>query len=126
MRPFKQMLLKLLSERGWELISRDSDTDWWVEEHWLIRSVRENWGQELILSFLVDPQYDGHIKRQAIWAIGATEEVPQNRLSAERGIARMRLVKGQFRENLAAFVDRLGEHRRRTATGDPEAAAGEP
>jgi hypothetical protein len=56
MRPFKRQLLGLLSESGWELVSRDDDTNWWVEEHWLVRSVRENWGQELVLSFLVEPR----------------------------------------------------------------------
>jgi hypothetical protein len=45
MRPFKQMWLNLLSERGWQLASRDGDKDWWAEEHWLISSVRENWGR---------------------------------------------------------------------------------
>jgi hypothetical protein len=114
MRPFKQMLLNLLSDRGWELASQDADTDWWVEEHWLIRSVRENWGQELILSFLVDPQYEGHTKSMAIWAVGATAGVPQDRFAAERGLAFMRLVKGKFDENWRVFVDRLDEHRRRS------------
>jgi hypothetical protein len=33
-------------------------------------------GQELVLSFLVDPQYEGLDKSKAIWAIAATAEVP--------------------------------------------------
>jgi hypothetical protein len=57
MRPLKPMLLDL-SDRGWEPAAQDGDTDWWAEEHWLIRSVTENWGQELILSFLVAPDYE--------------------------------------------------------------------
>ncbi len=112
MRPFKQMLLDLLSDRGWELASQDGDTDWWVEEHWRIRSVRENWGQELILSFLVDPQYEGRIKSRAIWAIGATAQVPEDRLAVQRGIAFTRLVKGQLKECLRSLVGQLDEHRR--------------
>jgi hypothetical protein len=87
MRLFKQQLLDLLRDHGWELVSRDGDTDWWVEEHWLVRSVRENWGAELVLSFLVDPHYNGPKKSRAIWMIGATTEMPQDRLEAERGIA---------------------------------------
>jgi hypothetical protein len=113
MRPFKQQLLDLLRERGWDLVSRDSDTDWWAEEHWLIRSVRENWGQEIVLSFLVYPGYEGGIKRRAIWEVGATTEVPQDYLEAQAGIACMSLHKGKFNENLRAFVDQLDQHRRK-------------
>jgi hypothetical protein len=93
MRLFKQQLLDLLRDHGWELVSRDGDTDWWVEEHWLVRSVRENWGAKLVLSFLVDPHYNGPKKSRAIWMIGATTEMPQDRLEAERGIAlRCRII----------------------------------
>ena len=91
--PNKRLLLKLLTDRGWELVSRDANTGWWVEEHWLIRSVRENWGQELVLTFMVDPQYEGHDKGRAIWAISANMEVPQDRSSAGRGIALMPVTK---------------------------------
>jgi hypothetical protein len=107
------MLLDLLSDRGWELVSRDGDTDWWVEEHWLIRSARESWGQELTLSFLVAPDYEGHIKSRAIWAIGATVEKPEVRFAVERGIAFTPLVKGQFKKCLRSLVGQLDEHRHR-------------
>jgi hypothetical protein len=113
MRPLQQMLLDLLSERGWQLLAQDADTDWWVEEHWRIRSVRENWGQELTVSFLVDPQYEGLARSEAIWAIGATAGVPADRRTSEKGVAFVRLAKGKLDESLRAFAGQLDEHRRR-------------
>jgi hypothetical protein len=94
------------------VVSREGDTDRWVEEHWLVRSVRENWGLELVLSFLVNPHYEGQTKSREIWAIGATIEVPEDRLAAERGIALMQLAKGKFNEKLPKFVDELDRYRR--------------
>jgi hypothetical protein len=118
MTPNKQVLLKLLSEDGWELVSRDTDADWWAEEHWLIRSVRENWGTELVLTFLVDPQHEGHDKSRAIWAIGATMDVPTDRGSAEKGIALVPVATGRFNERLPAFIARLDQYRRAKSSTD--------
>src|SRR5262245_6101489 len=105
------MLLKLLGEHGWDLVSRDSDTDWWVEERWRIRAVRENWGEELIVSFLVEPQHEGRNKSAAVWAVAATADVARDRSDAERGIALVSVAKGKLKERLPVLVRRLDEHR---------------
>jgi hypothetical protein len=74
--------------------------------------VRESWGQELILSFLVAPDYEGRKKSRAIWAIGATAEKPKGRFAVERGIAFTPLVKGQLKACLRSLVSQLDDYRR--------------
>jgi hypothetical protein len=111
MQHYKQLLLKALDDDGWELESRDDDTEWWADEHWLIRSTRQNWGLELTLSFLVDPQYEGHEKEKAVWAIAANSGTPLGRLAAEKAVALMPMTRGKFDERLRAFVHSLNRHR---------------
>lgn len=50
MKLYKRLLLKKLGESGWDLISQDSDTDWWLEEAWTIKSIHNNWGFELLIN----------------------------------------------------------------------------
>lgn len=51
----RDQILARLADSGWERTGIDDDTDWWVDEHWTIRSVRQEYGLTLVMSFLVDP-----------------------------------------------------------------------
>ena len=56
---------------------------WWVDERWTLRSLRESWGLELVLSFLVDPAVEGERKKgRGIWAVAVTDGVPRDRFEA--------------------------------------------
>ncbi len=104
MKTYKEILLKKLANDGWELRLRNDHTDWWVDEHWKIKSVVHNWGMEIFIHFLVDPQYEGIKKSSAVWAISATHSMPRDRIEAEQGIALMALSKGKFDKNISEFV----------------------
>src|SRR5262245_27441616 len=85
---YKDQLLAGLISRGWEQVEVDEGgTDWWADEHWRIRSIREAYGLELILTFLVDPGFDRPRKKgQAIWAIGASADMPRDRQDVLEGV----------------------------------------
>ncbi len=113
MKHYKQLLLNKLTYTGWEIVSRDDHTDWWLEEYWKIRSIRQNWGYELLVLFLVDPVYEGNKKSQAVWAIGATKKMPPDRPIGSGCIIQMDLQKGKFDFKLSEFVKGINEHRDR-------------
>ena len=110
---YKEQLYASLLERGWEQIEVDEEgVDWWADEHWRIRSIRNRWGLELILTFLVDPMWDGpRRKGQGIWAIVATEQLPRERPDADKAIG-LCLYKRRFDAELAEFMNVLDTYRR--------------
>ncbi|MBL4798893.1 MAG: hypothetical protein JKY50_15865 [Oleispira sp.] len=110
MKYYKKLLLTKLSETGWEFIEEDADTDWWLESSWKIKSIKESYGLELYILFLVDPHYDGMNKSSAVWAVGAFQEIPTER-PMENGIAVMDMVKGKFDQKLTEFVGDINFYR---------------
>lgn len=110
MKYYKQLFLQELRDDGWELRERNDDCEWWLEEVWKIRSIKQHWGYEVFILFLVDPQYDGADKQRAVWAVAARTELPTQRPS-EGNIATADLQRGKFREQLRALVDAIGRHR---------------
>lgn len=59
MATYKDLLLKALMDNGWEQTEvNEEGIDWWGDEVWKIKSNRQQWGLELYLTFLVDPQWD--------------------------------------------------------------------
>ena len=112
MKHYKELLLKKLSDSGWVLTEQDNDTDWWLEESWKIKSTKESWGKEINILFLVDPQYEGTIKSQAVWAVMAAKEIPNDRpVDDDEGITQMDLAKGKFDVRLSSFVKSINEFR---------------
>ncbi|MBV1910609.1 MAG: hypothetical protein KUG78_15005 [Kangiellaceae bacterium] len=103
MRYYKEQLLNKLMNSGWELDSRDDDTDWWVEEFWSMKSVRQNYGFIITVGFLVDLQYDGNNKREAVNSICACVNIP-NTYSEAGACLSMYLSKGKLEETLQQFV----------------------
>jgi hypothetical protein len=111
MKHYKELLLGKLASTGWELLALDDDTDWWLEESWKIKSIQQNWGEEIYILFLVDPQYEGRIKSQAVWAVRAVKEVPVDRPLGNECILEMDLQKGKLDHNLEVFVQGINEYR---------------
>ncbi|MFL0805628.1 MAG: hypothetical protein K6L81_18085 [Agarilytica sp.] len=110
MKYYKELLLKKLVDTGWELTQQDDDTDWWLESYWKLTSVKQNYGHEIYVLFLVDPQYDGQNKGSAVWAVGAYEQIPTDR-PLEDGVSIMDMVKGKLGDKLSMFVKEINEHR---------------
>jgi hypothetical protein len=111
----KQKLIDARIDEGWEVVKLDDQNlDWWCDEYWEIRSIRENFGVKLLIFFLVDPQWDGQRKKgQGSWAITATSKFPENRLGTRHEIALLPLAKRKFDAKLQEFILSLTEYRRK-------------
>ena len=110
MKPYKQLLLDHLQQNGWELISHRKGEDWWIEEQWQIRSVKQNWGYELAILFLNNPYSEGN-ERPTVNAVIATTKVPTSLIKTEHEVARVELAKGRLDEKLTHFIHELEQHR---------------
>jgi hypothetical protein len=110
MKHYKELLLAELINSGWDLLERDDGTQWWLEESWRIRSIKQRWGFELLVLFLVDPMYEGSEKNPPVWAVSAFEQMPEQR-PLDKGIAELPLQKGRFDAKLTTFVAAINAHR---------------
>ncbi|MCG7563099.1 hypothetical protein [Pseudoalteromonas sp. McH1-42] len=110
MKYYKEMLFSKLVQSGWEIIHESDNTEWWLESSWKIRSIKQNYGLECFILFLVDPQYEGNDKSSAVWAIEAFKNLPSAR-PLNTGVAAMNMIKGQFDVKLSVFVNELNEYR---------------
>ena len=70
----KSDLLAALRESGWEVMSTETaNLDWWADEQWVVESTWSPRGFRLVLSFLVDPNWEGNRRKgQGVWAIGVS------------------------------------------------------
>lgn len=117
MSSYKEQLRDALTETGWDIDRIDSDgLDWWACERWHIRSVREEWGYGLVLSFLVDPMELPGRRHPTVWAVSATAQTPTDRVSATQGIAVLAMAKRHFAPKLEEFVAALARHRNEQTT----------
>jgi hypothetical protein len=112
MKLYKELLLRALIGSGWELVERGEGDEWWLEEWWKIRSVKQHWGYELFIVFLTDPLYTGVEKHRNVWAIAAFTGLPSLR-PLEEGIATINLQKGRFDANLGSLIGAIDQHRDR-------------
>jgi hypothetical protein len=112
MQAFNAQLRQGLADHGWEVVEVIDSDDWWADEYWKAHSRRSLWGYEVVLTFLVDPMWDSPRKKgQGVWGVSATEGVPTDRLTAERRIGGLCLVKGRFPENIKVLLAALDAHR---------------
>lgn len=111
MKYYKELLLQKLSNSGWDLAERNDNTDWWLEEYWQLRSVKQNWGTRIYILFLVDPIFEGINKSQGIWAVMATKNLPKQIPLGDKGICLMDLVKGKFDIRLEEFTTIINQYR---------------
>ena len=111
MRYYKELLLKKLSDSGWELIEEDDGAEWWLESWWKIRSISQSYGHVIYIVFLVDPQYEGENKSKAVIAVGASQNPPDIGWSENEEVVTEYMTKGKIESRLAKFVERLNKHR---------------
>ncbi len=110
---YKDALLDALNNSGWELVSKNNDNNWWLEEFWTMRSVQKNWGDECYILFLVDPMCDSRIdKSSAVWAILATTEPPafDKEPDKEIIITDFVLQKGKQKKNIKDFTEEINRY----------------
>jgi hypothetical protein len=107
---YKELLLAELINSGWELMERNDGVEWWLEESWQIRSVKQQWGFELQVLFLVDPMFEGAEKSRGVSTVTAAEKVPEERPHGNR-VAMLSLRHGRFDENLTTFINALNTYR---------------
>ncbi|QDU50907.1 hypothetical protein [Gimesia panareensis] len=110
MQTYKKMLLQKLTDNGWEMISQSSACDWWLEEYWTIKSVRNHWGLELLVLFLVDPQFEGQHKNQGVRSITVTTEMPSDWIAAENGLALITII-GSFEKQADHLLETINYYR---------------
>ncbi len=108
---YRDQIRNSLSQSGWEIISIDDKTDWWVDEHWTISSTSQEFGYSLVISFLVDPLYEGHDKSSAICEIVICKTRPPDRLDNESRVAELDMQKGHFATKLDSFIHEINQHR---------------
>jgi hypothetical protein len=109
---YKEQLQSALVDAGWEHAESIEIDEWWADDCWKIRSVKQSWGMEVLISFLIDPQWDGaHSgERPPVWAIMATEDLPEA-WNTEKRIALLSMSSRKFEPKLAEFVAALGAYR---------------
>jgi len=108
---FCTLLRGRLDHDGWEIATIDDDTDWWIDQHWEIRSTRQAYGLTLFLNFMVDPMYEGRDKSSAVWEITASTRRPTERLDTTGQVAEMAMQKGRLARNLNGFIGELNAYR---------------
>jgi hypothetical protein len=108
---YKTQLRRRLAEHGWEVVEVSKSDEWWVDEFWKVQSRRNLWGYEIVLTFLVDPLWEGGNKSQGVWAIAANDQMPADRVAAESGFRLLSMSRGRFDEQLAAFITTINDHR---------------
>jgi len=79
---------------------------------WRVRSTKQNWGLELFITFLIDPQWDGaHTgDKPQVWAIVATERLPESWSPTEK-VALLSMSKRHFSAKLDEFADAVAAFR---------------
>ena len=108
---YKNQLRIELSRSHWEIVEIDIDSEWWVEEHWKVRSSSKEFGYLLILSFLVDPHTTDSGKSHLISEVLAGTAKPTDPLDRAQAIAELDMRKGYFGEKLGAFLQEIDRHR---------------
>jgi hypothetical protein len=110
---YRYKILSELQKHDWELSETiDKDLEWWADEQWYIKSVREHWGLEIYITFLVDPQWSGSRKKgQAIWAIMASSKLPNSWSQEISQITRLSMSKSKFDSKLEQFIYQLNTFR---------------
>ena len=108
---FRALLRNRLDQNGWEVATIDDDTDWWVDQHWEVRSTRQANGLTLFLNLMVDRQHEGTHKSNAVWSITASTRLPAGRTDTTGQVAAMAMQKGRLDRNLNVFIGELNDYR---------------
>ena len=111
MSSYKDQILEGLINTGWEHVSIETENnEWFIDEQWKIRSIQENWGLEIHITFLVDPQWEGLRKKgQGVNNIMASLDSPHYFSKAKNKICELYISKGKFKYKLVKFLDEINK-----------------
>jgi hypothetical protein len=115
-------LLNRLPEHGWRVACVVDNLEWWASEMWVLESVWSPVGGRAYVTFLVAPDapilpYDKtHKRSEAVWAVMASPQKPDGRLSVENQFT-LSLGQGWERE-LPAFFEHLSLLRNQSRDAD--------
>ena len=70
-------LIRKLADRGWDVVRRDRDVEWWADEIWTVRSVWAPRDFTVFVTWLIDPE-----SLSGTWGVGAALERPTGRTEA--------------------------------------------
>ena len=101
---YKDILLKHLSEAGWEQAEAMTTTQWWGSEIWRVRSVTTNWGFELFLSFMNDPFPGLTAGGASAWSIELTADDP----CETAGAAKLGIISTKQKDLIRELPEFLG------------------
>ena len=109
---YKRQILERLVDNGWERLEEVDVPDWWAEDCWKMRSIRESWGLEIFLTFLIDPQWDqSNTDQPEVWAIIATETFPEVQNPNDQ-IAHLARSSRGFEFKLKEFIATVNDYQR--------------
>lgn len=106
MKSFKREISRLLDETGWAVAIVESETDEWLDERWVIRSVRQKWGMELHLHFLVK-----HDDDDIVYCVTATNQRLREQPTADASIAVLYVHDDEFDQKLVQFFSQIERFR---------------
>lgn len=108
----KAHLIARLSQDCWEQVGSVDINEWWAGDCWRMRSIRQAYGAELFITFLVDLMWDRlHTGEEApISAVAATNCVPESR-RLDEPIAWLGISTRGFESKLAAFALAISVYR---------------
>ena len=108
--PKRSAIVAAFAEHGWELReAREGGS--WTDEILFLASTVAPVGQQLVLTFLVDPQHEGPRARgEHVWAVAATRDVRPDRATASD--ARLLTLGRGWETRLPAFVLELDVFRK--------------
>lgn len=109
---YKQQIEEKLIENNWEIIEIDSSEEWWVDEHWKIKSIKHVARIQIVIVFKVDPLFEGNRKKgQGIGEIDALTIFPKDWIDRTNSIALLSMTKGKFNIKLEEFLKDLNDYR---------------
>jgi len=104
-----------LESNGWSITSIELRSDcWWATEIWELRSIWSPRDKLIYLTLLVDPMFEGdqnNVPDTAVWAVGVTEAVPNDRFSCDSQVVP---VQKQFRAAALEIVKLAAATRNKT------------
>jgi hypothetical protein len=113
MSSYKDQILDGLIKSGWELVTSSVEfNEWFIDEQWKIKSIKENWGLELYVTFMVDPQWVGLRKKgQGVNNIIASLDSPHYFSKARNQVCELWISKRKFNVKLKEFLNGVNSFR---------------
>ena len=117
MKKFEQQLFSALQRHGWSLDETSELRDlWWASRAWRIRSIRDNFGYELHLTFIGHYQSGNEVgSADPIESIVASEHVPID-LPSTINLPEISVDAQDYPERVVSFVTELNAWRAGSST----------